>query len=69
MALNNQISSLLLLFLLFSLSATLPKACAKIATFDEDLQKRAAESYQESLQEYNPNPQDLTDEFNELVGK
>ncbi|KAL0328557.1 UNVERIFIED_CONTAM: putative pectate lyase P59 [Sesamum calycinum] len=63
MALNlYQFSSLLLFFILFPLSATLPKASAKIAEFDEDLRRRAAESYQESLKAYHPNPLNLTGE-------
>lgn len=44
-------------------------ADAKIADFDEYLQKRAAESYEQSLNSFNPNPEGVTDDFNMLVGK
>ncbi|GER55937.1 pectin lyase-like superfamily protein, partial [Striga asiatica] len=40
---------------------------AKIAVFDEYLQRQANESYAESLKAFNPHPGDLTDEFNELA--
>ncbi|KAL0320875.1 UNVERIFIED_CONTAM: Serine/threonine-protein phosphatase 7 long form [Sesamum radiatum] len=58
MALNlYRFSSLLLFFTLFPLSAF-----AKIAEFDDELRRRAAESYQESLNAYIPNPFNLTGE-------
>lgn len=44
-------------------------AHAKIADFDEYLQKKAADSYEQSLNSFNPNPEGLTDDFNQLVGK
>ncbi|KAG6398838.1 hypothetical protein SASPL_140309 [Salvia splendens] len=44
-------------------------AQAKIADFDEYLQKRAAESYEESLNSFDPNPEGVTDDFNTLVGE
>ncbi|GER51507.1 pectin lyase-like superfamily protein, partial [Striga asiatica] len=50
-----------------SLAVSLPKSSAKIAVFDEYLQKQANESYAESLKAFNPHPEDLTDEFNELA--
>ncbi|KAL6566479.1 hypothetical protein OROGR_002094 [Orobanche gracilis] len=61
--------SFVFLCILLQLAATLPKSSAKIATFDEYLQKKANESYAEALKAYNPHPEDITDEFNELVGK
>ncbi|KAL1539411.1 pectate lyase [Salvia divinorum] len=42
---------------------------AKISDFDEYLQKRAAESYEESLNSFDPNPEGVTDDFNTLVGE
>lgn len=69
MALAYQKLSLLFLCVLLQLAVTLPKTSAKIAVFDEYMQKRANESYQESLMAYDPHPEDLTDEFNELVGE
>ncbi|XP_047960675.1 pectate lyase-like [Salvia hispanica] len=44
-------------------------AQAKIADFDEYLQKKAAESYEESLNSFDPNPEGVTDDFNTLVGE
>lgn len=44
-------------------------AQAKIADFDGYLQKRATESYEESLNSFDPNPEGVTDDFNELVGE
>ncbi|KAI3452812.1 hypothetical protein Pfo_009475 [Paulownia fortunei] len=67
MVLTNHKLWLLFFCILLPLAATLPSA--KIATFDEYLQKRAAESYEESLKAFDPKPEDLTDEFNELVGE
>lgn len=64
MMLANYKLSLLLLCILLPLAAY-----ANIATFDEYLQKKATESYEEALKAYNPNPEDLTDDFNQLVGE
>ncbi|CAA0833085.1 Pectate lyase family protein [Striga hermonthica] len=60
---------LLFLCIVLQLAVSLPKSSAKIAVFDEYLQKQANESYAESLKAFNPHPEDLTDEFNELVGE
>lgn len=65
MALNTYKLSLLFFCILLPLTAT----NAKIAVLDEYLQKKASESYEESLKAFNPNPEDLTDEFNVLVGE
>ncbi|KAK6133689.1 hypothetical protein DH2020_032599 [Rehmannia glutinosa] len=69
MALTNHKLSLLFFCILLQLAVTLPKSSAKIATFDAYLQKKANESYEESLKAYDPHPEALTDEFNELVGE
>ncbi|KAL3644554.1 hypothetical protein CASFOL_009734 [Castilleja foliolosa] len=61
--------SLLFFCILLQLAVTLPKTSAKIAVFDEYLQKKANESYEESVKAFNPNPEDVADEFNELVGE
>ncbi|KAG8383111.1 hypothetical protein BUALT_Bualt05G0150800 [Buddleja alternifolia] len=68
MALSNHKTTLLFFYVL-SLAATLSKTSAKIAVFDEYLQKRAEESYEESKKSYNPQPEKLTDQFNEQVGE
>lgn len=64
MALKNYKSSIILLCVLLPLVAQ-----AKIADYDEYLQKKAAESYEQSLNSFNPNPEGVTDDFNVLVGK
>ncbi|KAL3636284.1 hypothetical protein CASFOL_020831 [Castilleja foliolosa] len=61
--------SLLFLCTLSLLAVTLPKTSADIAVFDEYLQKKANESYEESMKAFEPHPEDLADEFNELVGE
>ncbi|KAG8366303.1 hypothetical protein BUALT_Bualt17G0062300 [Buddleja alternifolia] len=67
MGLNNHILSFLFLFCILSIVETLPKSRANIAEYDEYLQKKAKESYEESLHAYNPNPEKLADELNEQV--
>ncbi|KAL7149006.1 hypothetical protein ABFS83_05G011100 [Erythranthe nasuta] len=69
MALTNHKLSLLFFCIALALAVTLPRAHAQNATMDEYLQKKAEEAYQESLQAYNPHPEELTEEFNELVGE
>ncbi|XP_057810886.1 pectate lyase-like [Salvia miltiorrhiza] len=64
MALTNYKLSIFLLCILLPLAAQ-----AKIADFDEYLQKKAAESYEESLNSFDPNPEGVTDDFNMMVGK
>lgn len=55
--------------LLFCILLPLTAYGSNFVNFDEYLQKKANESYQESLKAYNPHPEDLTDEFNILVGE
>ncbi|KAH6763153.1 Pectate lyase family protein [Perilla frutescens var. hirtella] len=64
MALTNNKLPIFVLWVVVAVAAD-----AKIADFDEYLQKKAAESYEQSLNAFNPNPEDLTDDFNQLVGK
>ncbi|KAH6801996.1 Pectate lyase family protein [Perilla frutescens var. frutescens] len=64
MALTNNKLPIFVLWVVVAVAAD-----AKIADFDEYLQKKAAESYEQSLKAFNPNPEDLTDDFNQLVGK
>ncbi|PIN25335.1 Pectate lyase [Handroanthus impetiginosus] len=68
MALSKQnVSIFMFLCIFLILVALLPKSCAAIAKYDEYLQKRAQESFEESLNAFDPNPEDLADELNEQV--
>ena len=55
--------------LLFCILLPLAACVSNYVNYDEYLQKKANESYQKSLEAYNPKPEDLTDEFNVLVGE
>ncbi|KAI3467388.1 hypothetical protein Pfo_024051 [Paulownia fortunei] len=66
---NHKITSILLLLCVLSFVALLPKSRAAIAQYDEYLQKRAEESFEESLKAFDPNPEKLADELNEQVGE
>lgn len=52
-----------------SVVATLPRSTGKIANFDEYLQKRSEESIEDSLKAFYSKPEEVTEEFNELVGR
>ncbi|KAL8550362.1 hypothetical protein ACS0TY_008981 [Phlomoides rotata] len=65
MKINNYKLSLLLFCILLPITAY----ASNFVNYDKYLQKRANESYEESLKAYNPNPEELTDEFNMLVGE
>ncbi|XP_051144414.1 pectate lyase-like [Andrographis paniculata] len=67
MALTSKKYSLLFLCIVASLAAA--AADDVNATLAEIYRKKAADSYDESLKAYNPNPHGATDEFNQLVGK
>lgn len=69
MALTNHKLWFLFFSFVLAIALALPKTQANIADFDEYLQKKAAESYEESLNAFNPNPEELTDEFNQQVGE
>ncbi|KAL8532540.1 hypothetical protein ACS0TY_008944 [Phlomoides rotata] len=63
MKINNYKLSLLLFCILLPITAY----ASNFVNYDKYLQKRANESYEESLKAYNPNPEELTDEFNMLA--
>ncbi|KAK4479778.1 hypothetical protein RD792_015313 [Penstemon davidsonii] len=69
MAPSNPKISILVLFCILSIFATIQKSCARIGDFDEYLQKKANQSLEESVEAFIPNPEDLTDEFNKQVGE
>ncbi|XP_073130024.1 pectate lyase-like [Henckelia pumila] len=69
MALSHCKLPLIILFCLVFLVDNVPKSVANIANYDEYLQKRSEESFQDSLSAFNPNPEELTDQFNEQVGE
>ncbi|KAL3840613.1 hypothetical protein ACJIZ3_025204 [Penstemon smallii] len=68
MALSNHKMSILVIFCILSLVATLPKSNAGIAKFDDYLKKKANESFEESLEAFVKDPEELTDQFNQQVG-
>lgn len=68
MASSNYKMSTLVVFLCFlSLVAVLPKSNAGIAKYDDYLKKRAAQSHQEYLDAYEPNPEQVADEISKVV--
>ncbi|KZV58767.1 pectate lyase-like [Dorcoceras hygrometricum] len=68
MALTNITFSTLVLLGFLLVVETIPRSSAKIANYDEYLQKRAEESFEASLKAFNPKPEEVTEDFNELVG-
>lgn len=68
MASSNHKTSILLFVLLLCMTiASLPKSYAGIAKYDAYLRARANQSYIESLQAFDPNPEKVADELNEQV--
>ncbi|GFP86158.1 pectate lyase [Phtheirospermum japonicum] len=61
--------SIVLLVCILTFSSVIPKSHSAIAEYDEYLLKKAKESYQESLQAFEPNPEELADELSEQVGE
>ncbi|XP_073059303.1 pectate lyase-like [Primulina eburnea] len=68
MAISNS-KILLAVVCIVSVAASLPRSTGKIANFDEYLQKRSEESLEDSLKAFYPKPEEVTEEFNELVGR
>lgn len=47
----------------------IPSLQADIGDFDESWQQRAEEAHKAALEAYDPNPEEVTDSFNEEVDK
>ena len=58
-----------LLVFFVSIFVLIPSLQANIGDFDKVWEKRALKAWNESEKAYNPNPEEVTDSFNEEVDK
>lgn len=62
-------NSLLLLFIVLIFVLTFTNSHRDTAYYDDYMKKRAKDALEDSFKAYNPNPEELTDQFNGQVGE
>ncbi|CAA2987447.1 pectate lyase-like [Olea europaea subsp. europaea] len=62
-------NSLLLLFIVLTFVLTFTNSHRDTAYYDDYMKKRAKDALEDSFKAYNPNPEELTDQFNGQVGE